>query len=76
LVSGSALDRLISDKTLRSRLANELAKSDVKGELSEESKQVLESLDKTFLKRSLPSGLDLEITGGQGFSVAALVGFP
>jgi putative ATP-dependent endonuclease of the OLD family len=74
LVSGSALDRLISDKTLRSRLANELAKSDVKGELSEESKQVLESLDKTFLQRSLPSGLDLEITGGQGFSVAALVG--
>ena len=74
LVSGSALDRLISDKTLRSRLANEVAKSDVSSELSEESKLILQSLDKTFHARHLPEGLDLEITGGQGFSIAALVG--
>jgi putative ATP-dependent endonuclease of OLD family len=35
LVQGSALDRLLSDRGLRSRLASELAKSDVKTELAE-----------------------------------------
>src|SRR4029077_4513620 len=34
LVQGSALDRLLSDKALRSRLASELAKSDVAEQLT------------------------------------------
>jgi putative ATP-dependent endonuclease of OLD family len=74
LVQGSALDRLISDKGLRSRLASELADKDVKGELTDNAKEVLKALDLAFKSKSLPEGLDLAITGGQGFSVAALIG--
>lgn len=74
LVQGSALDRLLSDKNLRSRIANEMAKSDVKAQLTEDKKEVLNALDSAFKERSLPSGLDLAITGGQGLSVAALIG--
>jgi putative ATP-dependent endonuclease of the OLD family len=74
LVQGSALDRLLSDKGLRSRMASELAKSDVKENLTPEAKKALEELDKTFKSQSLPDGLDLSITGGQGPSIAALVG--
>jgi putative ATP-dependent endonuclease of OLD family len=74
LVQGSALDRLLSDKSLRSRLASELAKHDVKGELTENAKEVLKALDSAFKAKNLPEGLDLAITGGQGFSIAALIG--
>jgi putative ATP-dependent endonuclease of OLD family len=74
LVQGSALDRLLSDRNLRSRIANELAESDVKEQLTEDKKKALDELDKTFKERSLPSGLDLAITGGQGLSVTALIG--
>jgi putative ATP-dependent endonuclease of OLD family len=74
LVQGSALDRLLSDKGLRSRMASELAKNDVKENLTPDAKKALEELDKTFKKQSLPDGLDLSITGGQGPSIAALVG--
>ena len=74
LVQGSALDRLLSDKGLRSRLASELAKGEVQGELTDEAKQALQSLDLVFKQKNLPDGLDLAITGGQGLSVTALVG--
>jgi len=74
LVQGSALDRLLSDKGLRSRLASELANSDVKDELAESAQKALSELDASFRERNLPAGLDLAITGGQGASVAALVG--
>ncbi len=74
LVQGSALDRLLSDKSLRSRLASELAKSDVKDELTDNAKTVLNGLDKAFKDKSLPSGLDLAITGSQGLSITALIG--
>lgn len=74
LVQGSALDRLLSDKGLRSRMASELAKSDVKDELTSEAKKALEDLDTAFKKKSLPDGLDLAITGGQGPSIASLIG--
>jgi len=74
LVQGSALDRLLSDKGLRSRLASELAKKDVKGELLDSAKDVLKALDVAFRSKRLPDGLDLAITGGQGMSVAALIG--
>src|SRR5260370_16222464 len=72
LVQGSALDRLLSDKGLRSRMASELAKSDVKRELTAEAKKALEDLDSAFKKKSLPDGLDLAITGVQGPSLASL----
>lgn len=74
LVQGSALDRLLSDKGLRSRMASELAKSDVKDELTNDAKQALCDLNVAFKAKSLPEGLDLAITGGQGASIASLIG--
>src|ERR1035437_786012 len=66
LVQGSALDRLLSDKALRSRMATELAKGDVTSQLTEGKREALKSLDGAFKEENLPSGLDLSITGGQG----------
>lgn len=74
LVQGSALDRLLSDKGLRARMGSELAKSDVKSELSDGAKDALTKLDEAFTSKSLPAGLDLAITGGQGPSIASLIG--
>ena len=74
LVQGSALDRLLSDKALRSRLASELAKSDVAEQLTDEKKNALKTLDQVFKAKNLPDELDLAITGGQGLSVTALIG--
>lgn len=74
LVQGSALDRLLSDKGLRSRMASELAKSDVRDQLMADAQAALTALDAAFRKESLPSGLDLAITGGQGASIASMIG--
>jgi putative ATP-dependent endonuclease of OLD family len=74
LVQGSALDRLLSDKGLRSRMASELAKSDVRNELTTEAQTGLKNLDMAFQRESLPAGLDLAITGGQGASIASMIG--
>ncbi len=74
LVQGSALDRLLSDKGLRSRMASALAKNHVKNELATEAQTELEDLDTAFKKESLPAGLDLAITGGQGASIASMIG--
>ena len=74
LVQGSALDRLLSDKSLRSRLASDLAKDGVKNRLNNDAKESLEKLETSFMKEGLPTGLDLAIIGGQGLSVAALIG--
>ncbi len=74
LVHGSALDRLLSDKTLRSRLASELAKSEVERELAEPAQEALVELDGAFREQGLPAGLGLAITGGQSTSIAALIG--
>jgi putative ATP-dependent endonuclease of OLD family len=74
LVQGSALDRLLSDKALRSRLASELAKSDVTEQLTDPKKEALKALNLVFKAKSLPDELDLAITGGQGLSITALIG--
>jgi putative ATP-dependent endonuclease of OLD family len=74
LVQGSALDRLLSDKGLRSRMASTLADHAIKDELADDAKASLADLDKAFGVRSLPTGLDLQITGGQGASIASMVG--
>lgn len=74
LVQGSALDRLLSDKGLRSRLASELAEADIKDALGDLAKKALGDLDDAFRQRQLPAGLNLSITGGQGASIAALIG--
>lgn len=74
LVQGSALDRLLSDKQLRSRMAVRLAEHEVKEGLTAEARDALASLDTSFAEQSLPTGLDLSITGGQGASIASMVG--
>jgi putative ATP-dependent endonuclease of OLD family len=74
LVQGSALDRLLSDKALRSRLASELAKSDVRDQLTDNAKEALKALDSIFKAKNLPDDLDLAMTGGQGLSISALIG--
>jgi putative ATP-dependent endonuclease of OLD family len=74
LVQGSALDRLLSDKALRSRIASELAKTKVQDRLSAEAQAALALLDDAFAAQSLPDGLNLSITGGPGASVASLIG--
>ena len=74
LVQGSALDRLLSDKALRSRLATELATYAVKDELTDAKKEILKALDSVFKANSLPAGLDLAITSSQGLSISALIG--
>lgn len=74
LIQGSALERLLSDKTLRSRLGNKLAQTDVEGELKDGAKDALAALDKRFGERALPSELSLGLVGGPGFSLNALIG--
>lgn len=74
LVQGSALDRLLSDNALRSRLTTELAKSDVEKHLTAPKKDALKALNIVFKTKSLPDELDLAITGGQGLSITAMVG--
>jgi putative ATP-dependent endonuclease of OLD family len=73
-VLGSALDRLLSDKTLRSRLSSKLAETNVVDALNDESKTALSTLSDAFATRSLPTDLDLSITGAPGISVMALIG--
>lgn len=74
LVQGSALDRLLSDKTLRSKLGSKLAKNDIKDSLDDEAKKTLAELDAAFTLSNLPDKLDLSITGAQGISITALIG--
>ena len=74
LVKGSALDRLLSDKGLRSRIGSELVKSNVRDRLLDDGKKALETLDESLQEYSLPGGVDLAITGGHGWSVAAMIG--
>ena len=62
LIQGSALDRLISDKTLRSRLGRQLAENDVEEELKVDAKTNLSNLEATFQEHSLPTGLGLGLT--------------
>ena len=74
LIQGSALDRLLSDRSLRAKLAQQLGEKNVEEELAESSKERLAELDTEFGKQALPTGLGLGLVGGQGFSLNALIG--
>lgn len=74
MVHGSALDRLLSDSTLRARLGRYLSDGDLTSELKDEGKDALSALDATFAKKALPHGLGLGITSPQGVSLNALIG--
>lgn len=74
MVQGSALDRLLYDKTLRARLGHKVAETDVEAVLHPDSKAKLGELDGAFAKRALPNGLGLGIATNQTQSLNALIG--
>ncbi|MET0075535.1 MAG: AAA family ATPase [Candidatus Thiodiazotropha lotti] len=74
LVYGSALDRLITDNSLRSKIGHAISQVPLKGSLSDDAKQALEKLDGSLQKEHLPSGLDLGVTSSQGVSIGSLIG--
>lgn len=74
LVQGSALDKLVSDNALRSRIATALAGTDIEEQLLPAGKKALEDLDEAFTDEGLPDILGLSIIGGPGPSIASLIG--
>lgn len=74
LVQGSALDRLLSDATLRSRLGKLLGDKDVEEELKDDAKVKLRKLEEAFQQRALPRGLGLGLISVQGISIGSLIG--
>lgn len=74
LIKGSALDRLLADKSLRAKLAKEIGEKNVEEKLADPSKEKLADLDRQFDKHALPTQLGLGLVGGQGFSLNALIG--
>lgn len=74
LVYGSALDRLLSDRSLRARLASGIAELKIKHHLTEEARENLSRLEVAFSSRALPAGLDVGLTGGRRLSLNALIG--
>ena len=74
LVYGSALDRLISDNSLRSKIGSAISQFPLKDNLRDDAKQALKDLDGTFQTEHLPSGLDLGVTSSQGVSIGSLIG--
>ncbi|MDP9177061.1 MAG: ATP-binding protein [Gemmatimonadota bacterium] len=74
LVQGSALDRLLSDKGLRSRLAGAIGDSNVKERLNDSAKAALTTLNDVFQDKALPRMLDLGFSGSPGLSITALIG--
>lgn len=74
LVQGSALDRLLSDKALRSRLTSTFSGVDVKAELQIDGQEAMKQLNETFGERALPHDLGLGLNAGQGQSISALIG--
>jgi putative ATP-dependent endonuclease of OLD family len=74
LVQGSALERLIDDKTLRAKLGSKFAEENVDAELALDAQKKLQELNKAFQARQLPNGLGLGLTGSQGISLNALIG--
>lgn len=74
LVYGSALDRLLSDKNLKSKIANTVAQIPLKDELAETAKHSLSDLDISLEKKHLPSRLDIGLTTSRGISIGSLIG--
>ncbi len=74
LVQGSALDRLLSDKALRSRLASELAKSDVRDATHGPCEGGPEGSRSGFQDEEPARRTGPCDHGGQGLSITALIG--
>ncbi|WP_132579457.1 ATP-dependent nuclease [Paralcaligenes ureilyticus] len=74
LVYGSALDRLLSDNTLRARLGKQVSGLDLHKALNDEGMQAIELLDTRMANAALPNALKLGLMGSQGLSIGALIG--
>lgn len=74
LVYGSALDRLISDNSLRSKIGHAISQIPLKDSLSNTAKIALNELDSSLQQEQLPSGLDLGVTSSHGISIGSLIG--
>ncbi|GEP53954.1 ATP-dependent nuclease [Reyranella soli] len=74
LVYGSALDRLVADSSFRARIGRAVAKVPLTKELNADSVKALEDLNEKMDKNSLPTGLTLGLTSGQGPSIGSLIG--
>ncbi len=74
LVQGSALDRLLSDKALRSRLTAKFSDVDVKEQLQSDGQDAISQLNTAFGERALPHDLGLGLSAAQGQSISALIG--
>ena len=74
LVYGSALDRLLTDNALKSRISQLLAQADLGNLLNEGARDALRALDDSLKQNALPHNLDLEVTSSQGISIGALIG--
>lgn len=74
LLHGSALDRLLADKTLRGRLSQRLSDEKIEEALTSEAQNRLTELDTAFKREALPDKLGLGLVGGPGASLNALVG--
>ncbi len=74
LVQGSALDRLLSDPSLRSRFSAKFSGAELKADLEADGQAALQALDDAFRDRALPHDLGLGLNAQQGQSIGALVG--
>jgi len=74
LVYGSALDRLLSDPALRSRIGQRFSELEVNESLKDEGKAIIAALDTRMADAALPYGLKLGFTTSQGLSIGALIG--
>ena len=74
LVYGSALDRLIADKSLRSKIGQSVSQIPLKDSLNDAAKASLNVLDDLLKEKQLPSGLDLGVTTSNGISIGSLIG--
>lgn len=74
LVYGSALERLLGDKSLRAKIGQSVSGIDIKANLGAQAKDALGQLDKTLKEEALPNKLDLGLTSSQGLSIGPLIG--
>jgi putative ATP-dependent endonuclease of OLD family len=74
LVSGSALDRLISQGNLKARINQAASAVDFSDALTAKEAEALTTLGTLLEKAALPHDLRLGLTSSQGLSIGALIG--
>ncbi|MCY4558972.1 MAG: AAA family ATPase [Chloroflexi bacterium] len=74
LVYGSALDRLLADRTLRAKIGQQVSEIDLTAKLDDTGQVALRKLDEMLAQEALPSNLGLGLTTSRGISIGALIG--